>query len=311
MKKEFIFKRLADVLKISVLFSLIIFIASCGDDDDPQPPPVADPGLVDVANNAGLTVLVDALTEAGIASTVTSADNLTIFAPTNQAFTDFLAAIGQSSLEDIPQDVLVDVLEYHVVQASAGPIASTDLAPDQDVNTLGGESLNITVSGGNVTLNPGSGFEASVSTPDVDYDNGIVHVIDEVLVPPSMQPIVGTIVAPAYFNNNFTTLIAAVNAAPASVLETLLGNGPSDNGLTLFAPTNAAFEAAGITDLGAVTDVAGVLTYHLIDGTFEAEDVLGLDPAQAATVNGQEVFFSVVGSDLFINGRTHFSRLFI
>ncbi len=302
MKREFIFKRLADLLKISVLFSAIIFIASCGDDDDP-PPVVADPGLVAAANDAGLTTLVAALTEANLASALAADENLTIFAPTNAAFTAFLNAIGQTSLEDIPQDVLVDVLQYHVVDAGAA-IASGDLQPNQDVATLGGETLTITVSGGTVTLNPASD-DADVTTADVETQSGIVHVIDKVLVPPSIKPIVGTIVAPAYFNNNFTTLIAAVNAADASILETLLSNGPSENGLTLFAPTNEAFTAAGITDLSAVADIVeSVLTYHLIDGTFEAADVLGLDPAQAETVNGQEVFFSVVGNDLFINGRT-------
>ncbi|MFW5761926.1 MAG: fasciclin domain-containing protein [Cyclobacteriaceae bacterium] len=310
MKRDFIsFKRLADFLKIAMVLSLVFYISSCNNDnDDPDPMPEPDPGLVDAANDAGLTILLDALTEADLASALAADENLTIFAPTNAAFTEFLNAIGQTSLEDIPEDVLVDVLQYHVVDAGA-PIASGDLDPSQDVTTLGGEELSITVSGGTVTLNPDTD-NATVGTADVSTESGIVHVIDKVLVPPSIRPVLGTIVAPAYFNNNFTTLIAAVNAADeanpdANILETLLSNGPSDNGLTLFAPTNEAFEAAGITDLSAVADiVVDVLTYHLIDGTFEAADVLGLDPAQAATVNGEEVFFSAVGDDLFINGRT-------
>lgn len=313
MKRDFIsFKRLADFLKIAMVLSLVLYISSCNNDnDDPDPMPEPDPGLVEAANDAGLTTLLAALNEADLASALAADENLTIFAPTNEAFTEFLNAIGQTSLEDIPEEVLVDVLQYHVVDAGA-PIASGDLDPTQDVTTTGGEELSITVSGGTVTLNPDTD-NATVGTADVSTESGIVHVINKVLVPPSIRPVLGTIVAPAYFNNNFTTLIAAVNAADeanpdANILETLLSNGPSDNGLTLFAPTNEAFEAAGITDLSAVADiVVDVLTYHLIDGTFEAADVLNLAELQAGTLlEDAEVYFSVVGEDddLFINGRT-------
>ena len=272
------------------------------------PPP---PGLTEAATEEGLTVLLSALAAAQLDGALASGDGLTIFAPTNDAFTAFLDAIGQSSLDDIPASVLAEVLNYHVVDASGGALASTDLAPTQTVTTLSGEDVVITVDNGTVALNPDTD-NAVVGTADVQTLSGFVHVIDKVLVPPSITPILGTIVAPAYFNKDFTTLIAAVNAADeanpeADILETLLSNGPSDAGLTLFAPTNQAFADAGITNLDNVSDIlVDVLTYHLIDGTFESTDVLALDPAQTATVNGKEVFFSAVGddNDLFINGNS-------
>src|SRR5690606_39774562 len=120
-----------------------------------------------------------------------------------------------------------------------------------------------------------------VVTPDVEATNGIVHVVNSVLVPPSITPIVGTIVAPAYFNKNFTTLIAAVNAASPAILTTLLNSDEK----TLFAPTNEAFEAAGITSLPDQATLDAVLTYHVLSGEVLAADIANGSSA-AGTLNG-------------------------
>ena len=132
--------------------------------------------------------------------------------------------------------------------------------------------------------------------------NGVVHIIDNVIVPPSMLPIVGTIVAPAYFNKNFTTLIAAVVNADTDILSLLLSDGPGGNGLTLFAPTNDAFAAAGITD---VNGVDAVLAYHVIDGTVLAAD-LPLTAGSAAEIPtlGGDFYLSNAGGSVNINGKT-------
>ncbi|WNH10134.1 fasciclin domain-containing protein [Thalassobellus suaedae] len=120
------------------------------------------------------------------------------------------------------------------------------------------------------------------------------------MVPPSILPIVGTIVAPAYFNINFSTLIAAVQNANTDILSLLLGNGPGGNGLTLFAPTNAAFEAAGITD---VNGADAVLAYHVIDGTIMASMLPTTSGSAAEVVTlGGNIYLTNAGGDVSING---------
>ena len=237
-----------------VLFSFTI--SSCDDDDDAPAAPTSN--IVQLAQgNSNLSTLVTALGKyPDLVTTLSStSSDFTVFAPTNAAFASLLTAVGQTSIDDLPESVLRDVLEYHVVAGAA--VKSTQLTAG-DVETVNGEDITVTVTGGiklNTTVN--------VTTADVEASNGVVHVIDAVLVPPSIVPIVGTIVAPAYFNKNFTTLIAAVNAASPTILTTLLNSTPK----TLFAPTNDAFTAAGITTLPNQATLDAVLTYHLINGT--------------------------------------------
>ncbi|MFN8890409.1 MAG: fasciclin domain-containing protein, partial [Cyclobacteriaceae bacterium] len=133
--------------------------------------------------------------------------------------------------------------------------------------------------------------------------NGVVHVVDAVLVNPSIAPIVGTIVAPAYFNKDFTTLIAAVNAASPEILTTLLNSSKK----TLFAPTNAAFTAAGITTLPAQAELDKILKYHVLNSEIRAANL----PTNTAPVNSEittlqgKFYLSNRGATgVFINGRT-------
>ncbi len=219
------------VLALIAIFS--ITVTSCNEDDS-EPAPTQS--IVALAQgNSDLTTLVTALTKyPDLVSTLSAPGTFTVFAPTNAAFTNLLSAIGQASLDDIPESVLKSVLQYHVVSSAA--VLSTQLT-NGDVTTAGGEKIAVSITSG-VKLNT----TVNVVTADVRATNGVVHVVDAVLVPPSMLPIVGTIVAPAYFNKNFSTLVAAV--VQAGLLPTLLS---STNQLTLFAPTNAAFAAAGIT----------------------------------------------------------------
>lgn len=269
----------------------LIFLSACDDDDAPAGP---DKTIVQIAQgNSNLSVLVTALTKyPDLVATLSGSGQFTVFAPTNTAFTNLLTAIGQTSLDDIPENVLKDILEYHVV--TSGKVLSTQLT-NSNVATANGENIAVTVSGG-VRLNG----TVNVTSADIEASNGVVHVVDAVLVPPSIQPIVGTIVAPAYFNKNFTTLIAAVMAADESVLTTLLGNGPSDKKLTLFAPTNAAFTAAGITTLPNEETLNAVLTYHVIDDEVRAAE-LPTGSAAIQTLNGK-FYLSNGTAGVYING---------
>jgi transforming growth factor-beta-induced protein len=165
---------------------------------------------------------------------------------------------------------------------------------------VGGEKIGVNVTSG-VKLNT----TVNVVTADVKATNGVVHVIDAVLVPPTITPIVGTIVAPAYFNKNFSTLVSAV--VQAGLLPTLLS---STNQLTLFAPTNDAFAAAGITTLPPNTTegnalLTSILAYHVIAGASEITAAnIANGPSSATTFGGSKIYLSKGAAGVFINGKT-------
>lgn len=271
------------------------FISSCSDDNDSEPMP--DKNIVELAQETpDLTILVTALSKyPDLLSTLGGNGNFTVFAPTNAAFEALLGAIGQTSLDDIPEDVLKNILQYHVV--ASGALKSTQLTAGA-VTTANTESIQISLTSGikiNTTVN--------VVVADAQAINGYVHIIDAVLVPPTVTPIVGTIVAPAYFNKNFSTLIAAVKAADPAILTTLLSNGPSDKKLTLFAPTNAAFTAAGITTLPNQATLNAVLKYHVLDDEVLANE-LPSGSAAITTLEGKFYLSNNGSSGVFINGTT-------
>ena len=257
--------------------------------------------IVEIASETpSLSILVEALSLfPDLVDLLSTEGTNTVFAPDNDAFVALLEAIGQSELSEVPESVIRNILEYHVITGSA--IASTDLTNGQTAATASGEEISVVIDGNGVFI---SGSQ--VMTPDVAASNGIIHLMKDVMVPPSIAPIVGTIVAPAYFNVNFTTLIAAVQAADPSILTTLLGNGPGNSGLTLFAPTNDAFIAAGITSLPDEATLNAVLTYHVIDGTVMAADLPSTAAAAPAKIGslGGDFYLSNKGGGVFINGST-------
>lgn len=278
------------------LFLGLILVTSCSDDDDGPVQFVPTNSIVELAQaTPQLSSLVTALVKyPDLVDLLSNDGTFTVFAPNNDAFAALLGAIGQTSIDDIPEDVLKSVLQHHVF-ASAALEASA--VTSGTITMAGGETVEVVADANGVFLD-----NAQVIAVDVLGSNGVVHIINSVLVPPSMLPIVGTIVAPAYFNKDFTTLIAAVLSADTDILGLLLGNGPSDGGLTLFAPTNAAFEAAGVTD---VNGADAVLAYHVIDGTIMASMLPTTNgvSSEVPTLGGN-IYLTNAGSGVFINGTT-------
>ena len=284
----------------TLTFGLIVlagasFISSCSEDNDADPMP--EKNIVELAQETpDLSTLVTALTKyPDLVTTLSGNGNFTVFAPTNAAFTSLLGAIGQTSIDDVPVDVLKNILQYHVI--TSGALKSTQLTAGS-VATANTESVVISITGG-VKINTST----NVIVADAAATNGYVHIVDAVLVPPTIVPIVGTIVAPAYFNKNFTTLIAAVKAADPAILTTLLSNGPSNKKLTLFAPTNDAFTAAGITALPNQATLNAVLKYHVLDDEVLASE-LPSGSAAITTLQGKFYLSNKGSSGVFINATT-------
>lgn len=257
--------------------------------------------IVELASEtADLSTLVTALSLfPDLVSTLEGDGTFTVFAPNNEAFAGLLAAIGQTDLNDVPESVVKSILEYHVIATAA--LKSTDLSNGQTAETVNGEDVTVAIDGSDVFIS-----DSKVLTANIEASNGVVHIVENVMVPPSILPVVGTIVAPAYFNKDFSTLIAAVEAADEDILSVLLGMG-AGNGLTLFAPTNAAFEAAGITTLPDGATLSAVLKYHVVDGTVFAADLPVTDVGATAITSLNGAFYLTnkgTGAGVFINGNT-------
>ena len=254
-----------------LIFSLSLFITACDKDDDEAAP--ATNTIVDIAlADPQFSTLVSALERTDLISTLQSPGPFTVFAPTNTAFSDL--GVDLATLSDAE---LIDILLYHVVPAQ---VASTDLAEGQTYATTastaapGGNQLSVLIekSASGVILN---GF-SNVTNADIAADNGIVHVIDEVIVPLD-------IIGHASANANFTTLVSALTTSPGDLVSVLTADGP----FTVFAPLNSAFEAIESTVSSLTPDqLSTVLTYHVVaDANVLSSDLT--DGMIVQTVSGQ------------------------
>jgi uncharacterized surface protein with fasciclin (FAS1) repeats len=211
------------------------------------------PDLVPMSVQPTFSTLNVALARTGLAGVV-SRNELTVFAPTDEAF----AAIGLNNRNIASVPNLREILLYHVV---AGSVFSSQLS-DGFVPTLNGAAVEISIDGGAVMVN-----DANVVVADVKARNGVIHAIDKVMFPPAQN-----IVEIAAGNEDFSILVAAVTAA--GLADVLSGDGP----FTVFAPTNAAFEAlpAGTID-ALLADPKGTLTeillYHVVSGRVYSSDL--------------------------------------
>jgi len=269
----------------SVLITTIAF-TSCNKDDETEPINLPTNDIIQIAQSSGFNSLATALTITNLVDDLQGDGPFTVFAPTDEAFAALLETIGQTDINDVPVEVLEQILLYHVVPSS---VMSTQIS-DGDVTTLQGTTVNVSTMGG-IMVNG-----ASVVMPyDVEASNGIIHTVDQVLVPASIAQFVNTVLEPAYFNKNFSTLISA--AVKAELVSTLLDT-PN---LTIFAPSNDAFTMSGINpnDIDKET-LAMVLTYHVVGAKVLSTQI----PSEATTVNGKNINFSLVSSGNYINGTT-------
>lgn len=225
--------------------------------------------IVDTAVAAGdFKTLVTAVKAAGLVDTLKSPGPFTVFAPTDEAF----AKLPKGALESLLKnpDALKSVLLYHVVP---GRVMAADVVKLKSTKTALGQSITIDASKG-VRVD-----QASVVKTDIATSNGVIHVIDAVIMPSN------DIIETARSAGGFKTLLTAVEAA--GLTDTLRSAGP----FTVFAPTDEAFAKlpAGTLDslLKDKKKLASILTYHVVAGKVMAKDVANLK--EAKTVQGQSI----------------------
>ncbi len=239
--------------------------------------------IVETAVAAGdFGTLVAAVKAAGLAETLSGAGPFTVFAPTDAAFAKLPAGTVEALLAN--PDKLKSILLFHVV---SGSVLAKDVTGLKSAPTIFGQNLTVDAADG-VKING-----AKVTAADIVCSNGVIHVIDTVLLPKNVVEI-------AAGNDDFSTLVAAVTAA--GLAETLSGEGP----FTIFAPTNAAFAklpAGTVEDLLKPENkakLAAILTYHVVPGKVMAADVAGL--SKATTVQGGDVAIKAKRDTVTING---------
>jgi len=247
----------------------------------------ADKDIVDTAVGAGsFKTLATALGAADLVGALKGAGPFTVFAPTDEAF----AKLPKETLADLlkPENKakLAAILTYHVV---SGKVMAADVVKIKGAVTLNGQRVDVKVDGKTVSIDT-----AKVVTPDIACSNGVIHVIDSVILPAS-----DTIPAVATKAGKFNTLLAAVKAA--GLVETLSGAGP----FTVFAPTDEAFKKlpeATLKDLLKPENkakLAAILTYHVVPGRIYSEAAVAAKAAK--TVQGGSIAISVKNGVAYVN----------
>jgi transforming growth factor-beta-induced protein len=271
-----------------------------------EPEPTAMPGptampepevmlkdIVDTAVADGrFQTLVAAVTAAELVDTLKGEGPFTVFAPTDDAFAKLPEGTVESLLLPENKQALTDILLYHVV---SGKVMASDVVNLEKAATVLGKDVAIKVDMGNVYIN-----DAQVIITDIETSNGVIHVIDTVILPPAEEAAApGTIVDIAVADGRFNTLVAAVTAA--ELVDTLNGEGP----FTVFAPTDDAFAAlpAGTLDSLLLPEnkqqLTDILLYHVVSGKVMAADVVGL--TAAPTVLGKDITIKVEDGKVFLN----------
>jgi uncharacterized surface protein with fasciclin (FAS1) repeats len=243
----------------------LAFVAACGGgDDDPSPPGTV---VQQTQRDTRLSILAEAVAAADLTETLSGAGPYTVFAPSDAAFGALLAELGLTKAQLLADKALLaEVLTYHVVP---GTVPSSQVPVGEAVTTVQGGIFKVERVGSGLEIIDGRNRNARITDVDVAATNGVVHVIDKVLLPADK-----TIVQTAQALPDFSILVEAV--AAAGLVDALSAPGP----LTVFAPTNAAF-ADLLAELGLTKEqlfadsalLSRVLTYHVVDGRVLEADV--------------------------------------
>jgi len=240
------------------------------------PPSFTDPDIVDIAvSDENLSTLVSALGQAELVETLQGEGPFTVFAPTNDAF---------AMLDALPEgDALKEVLLYHV---ASGEFDAESLLEKGTITTIQGEEVTVRQNAqGEVILND----HVKVTTANIKASNGIIHVIDAVLIPNSF---LDSIVEIAVATPELSALVGALQQA--NLVGALEGEGP----FTVFAPTNDAFEIFNSVPLGEA--LADILLYHVVPGRLTADQLL--EQGSVETLQGGDISIDMADNgDVVLN----------
>lgn len=281
-------------ISMAMLAVAMVFVfASCSKDEE-ETPMMESKNIVETAvSNDQFSILVEALTKAGLVSALEAPGPFTVFAPTNDAFNELFSQLGVTGISDLSAEVLTPILLNHVVSGNvkAAAVATgyvstlNNAGPGQNlVQVYLEKSGDVMVDGSKVII------------ADVMASNGVIHAIDKVILP-------ATVVNHAINNANFSILVEAV--VKAGLVDALSAAGP----FTVFAPTNDAFNAlfadlgvSGIADLSA-DQLTPILLYHVVSGNVRASQVTSGDVPTLK--EGSVISITTDGMGVMLNGNAN------
>ena len=264
---------------LSLLFGASLCLLACKK-DNPEPPK----SILEIAGtNSELSTFLSALDRAGLTGTLSPGSSFTVFAPTNAAFTAYLAANGYTRLEDVPAATLKQLLQYHLVigEVEAGTITGGYVAALANFGTTANPLKMYLENTGILLINN----NASVTTPNLKASNGIMHIVNKVITLPK-------IVDHLQNDPTFSAFILLLTRADLSIdyFATLTEPGP----FTVLGPTNAAFTAL-LAELGLdnLNDIPvdllnNILQYHVVPNVNLSAEELE-DTLEVTTLGGKKI----------------------
>lgn len=271
-------------ISFAVLSGALLLLAGCKKSDEENNTVEVKTITETIMDEPSLSILESAVIKANLGVPLASSREITLFAPDDAALT--AAGLTDQAVAAASPDDLKTILQYHVISGRK-PAAELPAGPNTAVVTLGGDSVFITRNAAGVFVNG-----VQVKTADIFANNGAIHILNGVLMPPS-----GDIVETAMANPDFSYLVAAVTRASTgttNIAGALAAGGP----LTVFAPTNQAFIDAGfstVADIQAANadTLAAILLNHVIAGRVFSSDLV--DGAMPATAGGDSLTVRVSG----------------
>lgn len=305
------------LLSISIASLSLFGLSACNDDKDitettqstqkdndtQKPAEKVTPNLVDLAkSNQDLSILVEAVVSAGLADTLASKDTpapFTIFAPTNKAFAQLLTDKNLTKEQLLGnKELLKQVLTHHVV--AGGAVKKADVPVGKPLQSLEGDAITVVNQDDMLKVKDGMGGLAGITATDLMATNGVVHVIDKVLMPAEKN-----LVEVAQGNADFSILVEAVTSA--GLADTLA----STDKLTVFAPTNDAFNAL-FTELNLTKEevfaqkelLTQVLKYHVVSDLVYSSEV-----AEGDMITLQGITFNINADTKLTDERSRVASL--
>ena len=252
--------------KLMLISALAFGLVACNTDDTPEPQ--AEQDIVDIVlASSDFNTLEAALVRADLVTTLRGAGPFTVFAPNDNAFNDFLGANNLTADQLLANPALADILTYHVV---SGSVTASQVSPGA-VGTVNTANFYVSEApNGNLWIN-GS---ARIIDTDISASNGVIHVLDNVIIPPSQSIAEIAVGMTEAATPEFTQLVGALSRA--NLVDAVSGN---EGDLTVFAPTDAAFQALytalgvnGYNDIPLET-LTAVLTAHVVPARAFSQDL--------------------------------------
>lgn len=284
MKLKFLRTLIINSLAVAVVGSLFV-LGGCKDDDEPAPTKTI---YELISEDTNLSIVKAQMDVAGFDTKLGGTGTFTLFAPSNAAMNTLLQTLGLTDFSSIAPSVVATVLNYHILasQKLAADLVAGAFATEQ------GEAVTVSITGtGEIKLESGATTDANITTKDIKATNGVLHIVDAVLVPPTIGALIiqtlGTVAQPILLSSSFTTLSAGIQKADAgkAPASTIVGAMVGLSAITVFAPVNDVFAAGSITvDTYSAAEWDAIIRGHIVPASLAT-----LSAGDVTTLNGKTI----------------------